>query len=54
MPKRIEDYVERETTVARNRVQDAELALLQELKDMTTAETAEQQPESPKGHLKRC
>jgi hypothetical protein len=38
--KWIEDYVERETAVARKRVQDAETAILQELKDMTTAESA--------------
>jgi len=38
--KWIEDYVERETTVARQWVQDAEGAIMQELKDMTTAETA--------------
>jgi hypothetical protein len=38
--KWIEDYVERETAGARNRVQDAETAILQELKDMTTAESA--------------
>jgi len=36
--KWFEDYVERETTVARKRVQDAETAIMQELKDMTTAE----------------
>jgi len=37
--KQIEDYVQRETAVARKRVQDAETAILQELKDMTTAES---------------
>jgi len=36
--KGIEDSVERETTVARKRVQDAETAIIQQLKDMTTAE----------------
>jgi len=36
--KWIEDYVERETAVARKRVQDAETAIMQEVKDMTTAE----------------
>jgi len=36
--KWIKDYVERETAVARNRVQDAETAIMQELNDMTTAE----------------
>jgi len=35
--KWIEDYVERETTVARKRFQDAETAIMQELKDKTTA-----------------
>jgi len=35
--KWIVDYVERETAVARTRVQDAETAMAQELKDMTTA-----------------
>jgi len=35
--KWIEDYVERETAVARKRVQDAETVIMQELKDMTTA-----------------
>jgi len=38
--KWIEDYVERETAVATMRVQDAETAIMQELKDMTTAESA--------------
>ena len=38
--KWIEDYVERETAVARKRVQDAETTIMQELKDMTTAESA--------------
>jgi len=36
----IEDYVDRETTVARKRVQDAEAAIMQDLKDMNTAERA--------------
>jgi hypothetical protein len=35
--KWIEDFVERETAVARKRVEDAETAMMQELKDMTTA-----------------
>jgi len=35
--KWIEDFVERETTVARKRVQDEETAMMHELKDMTTA-----------------
>ena len=35
--KWIEDFVERETTVAGMRVQDAQTAMMQELKDMTTA-----------------
>jgi hypothetical protein len=38
--KWIEDYVERETAVARKRVLDAETATMQELKDMITAESA--------------
>jgi len=38
--KLIEDYVERETAVARYQVQDAETVIMQELKDMTTAENA--------------
>jgi len=38
--KWIEDYGERETAVARKQVQDAETAIMQELKDMTTAESA--------------
>jgi hypothetical protein len=36
----IEDSVERETMLARMRVQDAETAIMQEPKDMTTAESA--------------
>jgi hypothetical protein len=36
----IEDYVQRETGMARKRDQDAETSIMQELKDMTTAETA--------------
>jgi len=36
--KWFEDYGERETALARNRVQNKETAILQELKDMTTAE----------------
>jgi len=39
--KSIEYYVERETVVARKQVQDAETAIMQELKDMTTAESAD-------------
>jgi len=35
--KWIEDFVERETAVARKWVQDAETVMMQELKDMTTA-----------------
>jgi len=35
--KWIEEFVERETAVARKRVQDAGTAMMQELKDMTTA-----------------
>jgi len=38
--KWIKDYVERETAVARKRVQDAETATMRELNDMTTAENA--------------
>jgi len=38
--KSIEDYVERETAVARKRVQDAETVIMQELNDVTTAENA--------------
>jgi len=34
----IEDYVERETAVARKQVQDAATAIMQELHDMTTAD----------------
>jgi len=37
--KWIEAYVERQTAVARKRVQDAETAIMQELKDMTSAES---------------
>jgi hypothetical protein len=37
--KWIEDYVEGETAVARKRVQDPDTAIMQELKDMTTAES---------------
>jgi len=36
--KCIKDYVEKEITVARKRVQDAETAIMQELNDMATAE----------------
>jgi len=36
--KWIEDYEAREIAVARKQVQDAETAIMQELKDMTTAE----------------
>ena len=35
--KWIKDYVERNTTVARKRVQDAETVITQVLNDMTTA-----------------
>jgi hypothetical protein len=35
--KWMEDFVERETAVGRKRVQDAETAMMQELKDITTA-----------------
>jgi len=35
--KWIEDFVERQTTVARKRVQDTETVMMQQLKDMTTA-----------------
>jgi len=38
--KWIEDYLERETAVARKRVQDAEAAIMQEHDDMSTAENA--------------
>jgi peptide subunit release factor 1 (eRF1) len=34
----MEVYVERETAVARTQVQDTETAIMQELKNMTTAE----------------
>jgi len=44
---RIEDYVERETAVARQRVQDVEAAIMQELKDMTMAETAGETTRKP-------
>jgi len=37
--KWIEDYMERESAVARKRIQDAETEIMQELKDMTTAES---------------
>jgi len=36
--KWIEDYVERETTLARKQVQDAETAIMEVLEDMTTGE----------------
>jgi hypothetical protein len=39
--KWIEDYVERETAVASKRVQDAETAIVQEMKDMTNAASVE-------------
>jgi len=38
--RRIEEYVERETSVARKRVQNAETAIMQEREDMCTAENA--------------
>jgi hypothetical protein len=38
--KSIEDYAERESGVARKQVQDAETAIMQEVKDMTTAASA--------------
>jgi len=38
--KLIQDYVERETTVARKRVEDAETAIEQEQDDMRNAEKA--------------
>jgi len=38
--KWIKDYVERETAVARQQVQDTETAIMEELKDITTAERA--------------
>jgi len=37
--KSIEDYVERETAVARERVQDAQTAIQQEQEDMKSAES---------------
>jgi len=37
--KWFEDYAERETAVARTRVQDAEPTIMQELKDIATAES---------------
>ena len=37
--KWIEDYVERDTAVARHRVEDVETVIMQELTDMTTAES---------------
>jgi hypothetical protein len=39
--------VERETVVARKRVQDAELVIIQELKDMSTAKSAEATTRTP-------
>jgi len=47
--KWIEDYVERETAEGRQRVQDAEIAIMQWLRDMNTAEsmgTTTRQPET--------
>jgi hypothetical protein len=38
--KWIDDYVERETAVARKLGQDAETAIMQELRDMTTTDNA--------------
>jgi hypothetical protein len=45
--KRIEDYVERETAGARNRVEDAEAAVQQEQDDMTHGEIAGLTPKEP-------
>jgi len=44
--KLIKDYVDRETTVARMSVQDAETAIMQELNAASNAESAGEQPES--------
>jgi len=44
----IKDYVERESTVARKRVQDAETAIMQKQEDMSTAENAGVTPRKPK------
>ena len=41
------DDLERETTVARERVQDAEAAIGQELKDMITADSSGSTTEMP-------
>ena len=42
-----QDYVERETAVARKRVQDAETAIMQQLNDMTTVEKVGTTTEKP-------
>jgi hypothetical protein len=44
----IEDYVERVTVVATQRVQDAETAIMQQLKDITTAENVGTTTRKPK------
>jgi len=49
--KWIEDFVERETAVARKRVQDEERVIMQDIK---TTGNRVRQPESPKQCLKRC
>ena len=48
----IEEYVERETPVARIRVPDAETAIMHELKDMTSAESSGATTRKPKRTFK--
>jgi GTP cyclohydrolase I len=45
--KWIEDFVERETAVARKRVQDAETSIMQWLNDVTTAENVRMTTRKP-------
>ena len=47
----MKDYMERETAVASKRVQDAETAIIQELKDMTTNDNLGATTEQPKTRL---
>ena len=52
--KWIEDFVKGETTVARKLVQVVETVIMQEHKDMSTAENAGATTSKPEQRLKRC
>jgi hypothetical protein len=50
----IEDFVEREATVARKRVHDAKTGMMQEQEHMGHVERDHRQPQSLKYHWMRC